>query len=256
MGAIELSRLVTQKRIEILLRANPLKLLLVPLLLIPTLVGCGVAPPPSQESRTQSEKQPSNVASVQSVQELEQRYADLTTLNLSNISKAAELDQKNRSLLASLQNKGTLTKDEEALKGRLLVLMGNRGQQNFEELMELKPMGRWFNSNELDPAGHRAAFIILQHGDISKVLDLVPEIKAAAESGLLSKQQYALFADRVAVVRGEPQEFGSQVNCVNGEPIFPPVRDPNEINQRRKEVGMSKTLEEYQQEITDLKMCK
>jgi hypothetical protein len=159
-------------------------------------------------------------------------------------------------LLSALQTKGTLTSQEEELKHRLSTLMGEKGQQNFEELMKLKPTGRWFNASELDRAGHRAAFIILQHGDISRVLDLVPDIKTAAENGLLSKQQYALFADRVAVVKGEPQEFGSQASCVNGEPVFPPVREPATVNQRRKAIGMSKTLEEYQREIIDLKMCK
>ena len=239
-----------------MLRDRHIKLILVALPLIPTLVGCELASKPLKTSPAKSEYQSPTVVTSQSVQDLEQRYADLKPLNYSNISLAAGLDQENRRLLAVLQNKATLTSQEDDLKYRLLTLMEKRGQQNFEELMKLKPIGRWFNSGELDRAGHQAAFIILQHGDISKVLDLVPEIKTAAENGLLSRQQYALFADRVAVVRGEPQEFGSQANCVNGEPIFPPVRDPIGVNQRRQEVGMSKTLEEYQQEIIDLKMCK
>jgi hypothetical protein len=232
-----------------------IKLVLVALPLIPTLVGCELAPKPLITNPPKSEHQSTTVASSQSVQDLEQRYADLKTLTYSNISIAAGLDQENRRLLSTLQRKGQLTSEEDTLKDRLLFLMEKRGQQNFDELMKLKPIGRWFNATELDHAGHRAAFIILQHGDISRVLDLVPEIKTAAESGLLSMQQYALLADRVAVVRGEPQEFGSQANCVNGEPIFPPVREPGGVNQRRKEVGMSKTLEEYQKEIIDRKMC-
>ncbi len=253
----DIKALTNGKRgIEIVLRDRHIKLPLVALLLIPSLVGCELVSKPSKTSATNTEHPPPTVVTSQSVQELEQRYADLKPLNHANISSAAELDQENRRLLAALQTRGTLTSQEEDLKGRLALLMAKRGSQNFEELMKLKPTGRWFNASELDRAGHRAAFIILQHGDISKVLDLVPDIKTAAENGLLSKQQYALFADRVAVVKGEPQEFGSQATCVNGEPVFPPVRDPARVNQRRKEIGMSKTLEEYQRELIDLKMCR
>jgi hypothetical protein len=245
-----------KKGIEIVLRGCHTKLILAALPLILTLVGCELATQPLKTTPTKSEYPSPMVVTGQSVQELEQRYADLKPLSYSNISLAAELDQENRRLLSALQTKGTLTSQEEELKHRLSTLMGEKGQQNFEELMRLKPTGRWFNASELDRAGHRAAFIILQHGDISRVLDLVPDIKTAAENGLLSKQQYALFADRVAVVKGEPQEFGSQASCVNGEPVFPPVREPATVNQRRKAIGMSKTLEEYQREIIDLKMCK
>lgn len=235
--------------------ANHFKLLVAIVPLFSALVGCEMAPNRLKASPSQSEYEASKNATIEAVEDLEQRYAQLGTLTPGTISVAAELDQENRRLLAVLQTKGTLSSAEEALKGRLLVLMAERGQQNFEELMKLKPSGRWFNARELDPAGHHAAFIILQHGDISKVLDLVPEIKDAADSGLISQQKYALFADRVAVVRGEPQEFGSQAFCVNGEPVFPPIKDPSGVDQRRKELGMSKTLKEYQQELIDRKMC-
>lgn len=235
--------------------ANHFKLIVAIVPLFSALVGCEMAPNPLKASPSQSEYEESKKATIEAVEKLEQRYAQLGTLTRSTITVAAELDQENRRLLAALQTKETLSSAEEVLKGRLLALTENRGQQNFEELMELKPNGRWFNVRELDPAGHRAAFILLQHGDISKALNLVPEIKDAANDGLLSKQQYALFADRVAVVKGEPQEFGSQAICLNGEPVFPPIRDPDGVNQRRKEVGMTKSLKEYQRELSDRKMC-
>jgi hypothetical protein len=117
------------------------------------------------------------------VQELEQRYADLKPLNHANISSAAELDQENRRLLAALQTRGTLTSQEEDLKGRLALLMAKRGSQNFEELMKLKPTGRWFNASELDRAGHRAAFIILQHAIFRRFSILFPTSRLRPKTG-------------------------------------------------------------------------
>jgi hypothetical protein len=84
-----------------------------------------------------------------------------------------------------------------------------------------------------------AAFVVLQHAsDPTLQRRWLPQITAAARSGVLSPDDLALFTDRLLVASGKPQRYGSQFTMENGELVAQPTEDPANLDRRRKSLGM------------------
>lgn len=58
---------------------------------------------------------------------------------------------------------------------------------------------------------------------------------------------YALLYDRVEVFHHRDQVFGTQMICKGGHWQPAPIVDPNSVNVRRRQIGMTTTREEYEQ---------
>jgi hypothetical protein len=59
------------------------------------------------------------------------------------------------------------------------------------------------------------------------------------KAGVKPDAQYARLVDMVAVIRGEPQTYGTQWNCENGAfKLVTPLKDPNRAQQLRREAGL------------------
>ncbi len=97
-----------------------------------------------------------------------------------------------------------------------------------------------------------AAFYILQHS--SKIKQYIPLIEAAARRGELPFYEYAKMQDRLLVQEGKEQVYGTQgrgfaTKGPDGRPgpmqmFIWPIKDPKNVNQRRKEAGFTDTVEE------------
>ncbi|HEX6263173.1 MAG TPA: DUF6624 domain-containing protein [Actinomycetota bacterium] len=61
----------------------------------------------------------------------------------------------------------------------------------------------------------------------------------------------AYLEDRVAVNRGRPQTYGSQIRCMEGRPEpATPIEDAGNVDARRKEVGLD-PLDDYYAELEE-----
>jgi hypothetical protein len=91
------------------------------------------------------------------------------------------------------------------------------------------------------------AFVLIQHMP-KEDLDFMKKYSVLMENNMddISKDQYALLKDKIAIYQGEQQLYGTQTyfNEITGrrEPLG--NVDYNIINMRRKELGLT-TLEEY-----------
>lgn len=84
-----------------------------------------------------------------------------------------------------------------------------------------------------------AAFLIIQHADIEIQKEYLPMMKEAADSGEASWSQLALLIDRVNLREGMEQVYGSQIyRNEDGTFYVKDLKDPEYVNQRRKEVGL------------------
>ena len=74
----------------------------------------------------------------------------------------------------------------------------------------------------------------------------IDKFEEAAESGYLRKASLVLMIDRVLVSRGEKQIYGTQFrrNIETGEVTFYPIVDTENLDERRREVGLG-SFEEY-----------
>ncbi|MBM0277352.1 DUF6624 domain-containing protein [Micromonospora tarensis] len=100
--------------------------------------------------------------------------------------------------------------------------------------------------------GGDAAWAIAQHSDLDsafqqEALDL---LRAAVASRQASPGNLAYLEDRVAVGRGEPQVYGTQIRCgPNGPVPSTPIRDESGVERRRADAGLP-TLASYLTEMT------
>jgi hypothetical protein len=88
-----------------------------------------------------------------------------------------------------------------------------------------------------------SVFILIQHADADPEWQKsqLNNIKAAVKSGDLDGQDYAYLYDRIQVNAGKPQRYGTQFSTVDPATKtikLAEVEDPENLNQRRMEVGM------------------
>lgn len=89
-----------------------------------------------------------------------------------------------------------------------------------------------------------AAYLIAQHSQDNDFRATALEHMKKAEPGEHKPSNIATMEDRVLVDRGEPQLYGTQYRQENGQNISNLIKDPEKVDERRKEMGMG-TLKEY-----------
>ena len=98
--------------------------------------------------------------------------------------------------------------------------------------------------------GTEAAFLLVQHADLTFQKEVLPLVEKAYKSGKLSGQSYALLLDRVLVGEGKPQVYGTQAKRIEEwkgrEPVLEPIEDEANVDKRRAEVGLF-PLSEYRE---------
>jgi len=96
---------------------------------------------------------------------------------------------------------------------------------------------------------NRAVWYVIQHAPVDTINKYLPIIKEAANNGELSKALVGMMEDRMLMFQGKEQIYGSQgqsIRLKNGEQLWViwPVKDPDNVNELRKEVGFNDTIEE------------
>lgn len=126
----------------------------------------------------------------------------------------------------------------------LITAMLHTDSVNLARVREIVDTRGWPRKENVGGAS-AAVFLVLQHAphDIQKMY--VDSVRLAAERGDISKSNYAMFIDRVAVVDGQEQIYGTQIIYDDdGNPVLAPLRDPGNVNERRREAGLG-PIEDY-----------
>jgi hypothetical protein len=112
-------------------------------------------------------------------------------------------------------------------------------------LVRQQPAKGWFTRAQVGADGVAAAFLLLQHAaDTAWQARALPVIQTAVAQGDVSGQEFALFADRIAMRRGLPQQYGTQVDVRDGRVVFYLIADSSTVDARRAQVGLM-PLREY-----------
>lgn len=117
---------------------------------------------------------------------------------------------------------------------------------NLRRLDEIVARHGWPGVSLVGEEGSRAAFLVLQHGDIDTQERYLPLVKQAAANREIAPGLAAMLEDRVLMQRGREQVYGTQlrVDPATGQMSLWPVRDEASVDQRRASVGLD-TLAEY-----------
>jgi hypothetical protein len=114
----------------------------------------------------------------------------------------------------------------------------------------------WPGHDLVGEEGSTAAWVIAQHSDLDlafqeRALELITEAVAQDDA---SPGDLAYLTDRVAVAKGEPQPYGTQIRCDGKKPVPPtPIADPDAVEGLRAEAGLE-PLAAYLKEMK--KVCK
>ncbi|MDO9456194.1 DUF6624 domain-containing protein [Nocardioides sp.] len=126
-------------------------------------------------------------------------------------------------------------------------------QDRADRLEEIIAERGWPGYDLVGKEGAEAAWTITQHADLDPAFQARAAglLRAAVEAGQAAPGNLAFLEDRVAVARGKAQTYGTQVDCgPDGPTPATPVRDPDQVDARRTEVGLG-TYEDYLTEISE-----
>lgn len=97
----------------------------------------------------------------------------------------------------------------------------------------------WPTASKVGSRASHGAWLIAQHSDhdVSFQSRCLRHMKESVE-GDVSKIDIAMLEDRVRVNLGLPQIYGTQFHEVGGTFVPKPIKDPENVDRRRKEMGL------------------
>ena len=85
----------------------------------------------------------------------------------------------------------------------------------------------------------RGAFLVLQHADLDTQKELLPVLREATDAGESPSTALPLLEDRVRMLDGEDQIYGSQFfHDAEGKPALWPIENEAHVDERRAAVGL------------------
>jgi hypothetical protein len=99
----------------------------------------------------------------------------------------------------------------------------------------------WIDSRRFGTKAADTAFLLVQHsGDLPLMLAALPEIEKDVRAGRLSAENFAFLFDRVQIMQGGQQRYGTQVikEGEKGDWVVGRLEDPDRVDERRKEIGL------------------
>ncbi len=150
------------------------------------------------------------------------------------------MDQTLRQSLLAMLERDTRTRRELAADGSLFHGYNDRMREvhnsNARALAEIVDQHGWPDIAKVGEDGAAAAFLIAQHAIglprfMRACLHLITD---AAEAGRIPRWQMALITDRVAMLEGKPQLYGTQFDWDPSGELNPlPIQDPINVDARR-----------------------
>ena len=111
-------------------------------------------------------------------------------------------------------------------------------EANQKAVLEMLPPEGWFTISRYGKEASRAAFLIVQHGNVELWRRFVPVLEPLAAMGEVEGSHFALMYDRLETMEGRKQRYGSQMSCKAGKWVPAPIEAPEELDARRAKFGM------------------
>lgn len=162
---------------------------------------------------------------------------------------AAELASPGTATNAALrQELLTMLREDQAARQKLIAAADSAvveelralDRRNTSRLKEIVLAQGWPDTARVGLDGVVAAFMLVQHADQDPAFqeEMLPHVEAAHRYGGLPGECVAMLTDRILVAKGERQIYGTQSRIVNGVVKIAAVEDPDNLDQRRAQLGM------------------
>lgn len=131
-------------------------------------------------------------------------------------------------------------------------------ERNFSIVSGVLKKYGWPHMQCVGTTGSMTVYLVLHHANlpITERKKYLSIMQTAVKQGKISKVYLAYFEDRTLIESGKKQKYGTQMksvykNDVSSKPELQPVVDPQNLNKRRKKMGLN-TIEEYLKESFDI----
>jgi hypothetical protein len=153
------------------------------------------------------------------------------------------LDQKYR--IECMKMNEAFGEDSEEGKSACKV-MRKTDSINLMELEKILDEHGWLGVDVVGASGNTALWLVIQHSSQEVQEKYLPMMREAVSQGKALPCHLALLEDRVAVGQGKKQMYGSQPDTDpdTGEYCVSSLEDPENVDERRLDVGLDK-LGEY-----------
>ncbi len=147
-------------------------------------------------------------------------------------------DQQSRSQIRSMEEQyGRGSKEMDEFWKSIL----RKDSINLIKVSRILDSQGWPSKEKIGERGASTLFLVVQHANLAtqqKYLNLVTQ---AMQKGDLSKKQYAMFYDRLALRTGKKQMYGTQLamDKDSNKPYILPLEDPRHVDKRRKAMGLN-----------------
>lgn len=159
--------------------------------------------------------------------------------------RMGRLDQASRLALGRVDFGKAPEAERGAARRAMAAAMDEIDKTNQADLLGMVPAEGWFYASRWGEEASRAAFHIVQHGKPGLWRRFVPVLEPLVASGEVRGPDYALMHDRLAMVEGRPQRYGSQFRCVDGRFQVHTLEDPARVDEFRRSMGFRDTFAEY-----------
>jgi len=171
--------------------------------------------------------------------------------------RLGKIDQCGRNLLGKLDFTSLPPAEQKPGRASVLDIIHGYDRDVEKQFKLLVPAAGWFVISKYGAGASKAAFLIVQHvnNDIEFMKMALNRMAPLVGTADLDGQDYGLLYDRIAMMEGRPQKYGTQMVCVSGRYQPYTLEDPSKVNQYRTNLGMKMTLEQYVHMFDDNAPC-
>lgn len=177
--------------------------------------------------------------------------------NIEIVAEFAAMSEKDQYLrrlfIPMLQELNASPEERKKLKELSKKTFDRIDGQHTARLKEILKKYSWQQLNEIDQGVAGNAWTIVQHsGDIEFQMETLEKIKPLVFAKKMTGSKYALLLDRIATYQDRKQTYGTQSACKNGKMVPYPIADPEGVDERRKEIGLHLTLDDYFKQLVEI----
>jgi hypothetical protein len=171
--------------------------------------------------------------------------------------RLGELDQAPRAVLHSIDLSKLSVDERDAAAMAMWEEIDRQDAANQSALLALMPPTGWFTADRYGSEAAEAAWSVIQHANKQPAImkDALARMTPAALAGLVNPDNFGRLADRVAMLDGEPQTYGTQFVCVNHRWEVYSLIDQEHVDERRRALGMTDTQEQDSARIAKYPPC-